>query len=628
MERAPHRRGFPCTHVGGRVMESQEDIRMLLDRLIAGWENEIVEFKKAGTDFTTNEIGKYFSALANEANLKGVKNGWLVFGVHDKTRKIVGTDYDASPATVDRQGGLKYQIAQSTMPSVCFNEIYNLMCPEGLVILFKIPAAPQGIPIGWKGHFYARAGENLIPMGWDKLEAIRRQGSADDWSAVVVEGVTFDDLDPEALAYARKEFATKHALEFPAEEVTGWNLPTFLDKARLTVNGRITRATLLLVGKELSAQQFLSPYPAQLVWKLVGEEKANEIFGPPFLLTTSKLYSRIRNVEVRIKPNGWLVPTSVPKYKDSSVLELLHNCIAHQDYLKNGRVVVTEYVDRLSFLNLGSFYEGRPEDYVGGKKTPSRYRNLQLVKAMREINMIDTMGYGIHRLYEWQIERFFPLPDYDAKPDSVEATIYGRVVDEAYTSLLMQRSDLPFDDIWLLDRIQKGLPIDDDSIVHLRRERLIEGRKSHIRVSAKIAELTGQKAEYMKKKGLPSAHYREMLRRFIMQFNGVSRQEINGYMFDEIREELSVDEKMAKISNMLTYLRKTGHISNIGTDKKSLWVYIGKRTGTSEIKVNINENDAGRGFANEINSNNPTENGRINADMIFFDSTGEDKESM
>lgn len=33
-------------------------------------ENEVVEFKKAETNFDIDELGKYFSALSNEANLR------------------------------------------------------------------------------------------------------------------------------------------------------------------------------------------------------------------------------------------------------------------------------------------------------------------------------------------------------------------------------------------------------------------------------------------------------------------------------------------------------------------------------------------------------------------------------
>ena len=69
----------------------------LLDRLIHDWESEIVEFKQADNDYPTDKIGAYFSALSNEANLRGAERAWLIFGVCDRTRKIVGSDYRPEP---------------------------------------------------------------------------------------------------------------------------------------------------------------------------------------------------------------------------------------------------------------------------------------------------------------------------------------------------------------------------------------------------------------------------------------------------------------------------------------------------------------------------------------------------
>ena len=539
-------------------------------RISSNWEDEVVEFKRGGKGFSTGEIGEYFSALANEANLRRQPHAWLVFGVDNKTRKVVGTDYDASPEALNRSGGIKYQITQSTDPGVCFSDVHVLDLPEGRVIMFEIPAAPKGIPIAWKGHYYSRSGENLMALGLDKLDAIRSQGQDLDWTAQIVDDATYDDLDEAALAYARRKYAEKHEKTVSPEEVAAWPLKTFLDRAYLTRNGRITRAALLLVGKELSAH-LLSPNIAQLVWKLVGEEQANEIFYPPYVLATSALYSRIRNVQIRWVVQGTLQSTEVPKYKERMVLEALHNCIAHQDYSQNARVTVTEYVDRLVLENRGSFYDGKPEDYILGERSPSSYRNPQLVKAMRELNMIDTMGYGIHQMYADQRKRYLPLHDYDLSDRSVRMTIYGHVVDEAYSSLLVKRPDLSLEDVCLLDRIQKHLVITAAAVAHLRREGLIEGRMPHPHISAIVAEATGRQAEYMRKKELPGSRYRAMLIDYIGRFNGLTRRQINEYMIPEIRGELSNEEKITKISNLMTYMRRLGEIVNTGSATKPLW---------------------------------------------------------
>jgi len=127
----------------------QPALNRLLADLIATWENAVVEFKQADNDYSTNDIGKYFSALSNEANLRGQERAWLVFGVSNKTRSVVGTNYREQP---ERLHSLKHQVAQSTEPSVTFRDIHVLQHPDGRVLMFEIPAAPRGIPIAWKGH--------------------------------------------------------------------------------------------------------------------------------------------------------------------------------------------------------------------------------------------------------------------------------------------------------------------------------------------------------------------------------------------------------------------------------------------------------------------------------------------
>lgn len=71
---------------------TQEELKQLLDELRSlPSETEWVEFEEAKNTFHFDEIGKYFSALSNEANLKGRDCGWLIFGVEHKSRKIINT---------------------------------------------------------------------------------------------------------------------------------------------------------------------------------------------------------------------------------------------------------------------------------------------------------------------------------------------------------------------------------------------------------------------------------------------------------------------------------------------------------------------------------------------------------
>lgn len=541
----------------------------LLNTLIATWENEVVEFKDANDNFDTDKIGRYFSALSNQANLQGADKAWLVFGVHDKTRQIIGSDYRVDP---DRLQSTKMQIANETDPrGTTFSRIHELITPQGRVVIFEISPAPRGMPIGWKGAYYSRAGESLMPLPFDKQDEIRQQTLSSDWSAQIVPNATVNDLDETAVQKARSSFARKHANRFSAEEMSAWPLQTFLDRAKLTQNGKITRTALLLLGKA-EASYLLSPHPAQLTWKLEGEEQAYEHFGTPFLLTTTQLYQRIRNIQIRLLQSGQLVPHEVSKYDQSIVLEALHNCIAHQDYARDGRINVIEKPDKLIFENEGSFYEGQPDDYVLGDKTPRRYRNPFLVQAMVELGMIDTMGYGIHRMHKGQAKRYFPLPDYDlSEATAVRMTIYGGEVDPAYSQMLMQRTELPFEDVLALDRVQKNRPIPDEAMKRLRHAKLIEGRKPNFHVSAVVADATDSRADYILTRALDDEHYKKLITDYLAKFRSASRADIDEFLKDKLSDALNDYQKARKIGNLLTSMRRSGVIKNEGSRGKPTW---------------------------------------------------------
>lgn len=547
---------------------TEPQLQALLKDLIARWEGEVVEFKRAGHDYSTDKIGQYFSALANEANLRGLSCAWLVFGIDNKQRAVVGTDYRPE---ADRLQSLKHQISDDTQPSVTLRNIHELHHANGRVLLFEIPAAPRGMPIAWKGHYYSRSGESLDALGVDKQDEIREQTQATDWSAQPLPGVALSVLDDAALQKAREAFAKKHANSLAAGEVLNWPLETFLNRCKLAKDGQLVRAAVLLLGKAESSH-LLSPHPAQLTWRLEGPERAYEHFGPPFLLSTSALYQKIRNVQIRILPEDQLVAVEVAKYDQRIVLEALHNCIAHQDYARSGRIVVTEWPDRLVLENEGSFYEGQPADYIDGTRTPRRYRNPQLAQAMVELNMIDTMGYGIHTIHREQARRYFPMPDYDlSEPQAVRLTIHGRVVDPAYSRLLIQKTDLPLADVLALDRIQKKLPLPDEAVARLRRAGLIEGRKPNLHVSASVAKATASLADYIRTRAQDDEFYAKLITDYLGKSGEATRAEINRLLLSKLSEALTDEQKDNKVANLLTNLRRRGQIRNAGTRGQPRW---------------------------------------------------------
>ncbi len=274
-------------------------------------ETEIVEFKEAKTNFDFSKLGKYFSALCNEANLKGKAQAWLVFGIENKHHAIVGSSYRNSRMDLDN---LKNEVADRMTNRITFIEIHELHLPEGRVILFEIPAAPKGIPVAFEGHYYGRDHEALVPLNIEEFERIRAQGNMTDWSAVIIPDASIDDLDEASIRVARANFSSK----FPekAKEVDAWDNITFLNKAKITIKGRITRAAIILLGKEES-EHFINPAEAKIRWILkdgMGNEKDYLVASCPFLLAIDKVHAKIRNSKYRYIKDGTLFPEEIDQY--------------------------------------------------------------------------------------------------------------------------------------------------------------------------------------------------------------------------------------------------------------------------------------------------------------------------
>ena len=517
-------------------------------------ENEVVEFKKAENSFDFNELGKYFSALSNEANLRDKGFAWLVFGVHDKTREILGTSYKNSMKSLQK---LKQDLSQHTTDNNTFRDIYELEVEGKRVLMFQIPAAPRGIPMAWQGHFYARRGESLVALDMSKYEEIRRQTSDFDWSKQIVEGASIADLDENAIKEAREGYKEHYPNQ--KKEVDTWSDEVFLNKAKLTINGKMTNAAILLLGKPESLHYI--NYIGEIVWRLVGMDNVGQVFTIPFLLTTTEVMHKIRNYPFKIFPNNSFLPGEGMKYDNEVILEALHNCIAHQNYVENARIIVIERENELEFRNSGGFYDGTYEDYITGERIPKKYRNPFLAQAMANIKMIDTEGFGIHKMFVSQKDRYLPMPDYDkSNSDTVVLTLPGNVIDENYSLMLLENTNIDLTTAVLLDKVQKGKPISENAVKMLRKEKLIEGRKPHLYVSKYIAKATDKQVEYTLKKGFNDAECQEWILKALNDHKVLSRKQINELLWNKLPIDFTEDQKMAKIKNLLYKMHKNNTI--------------------------------------------------------------------
>lgn len=551
----------------------------ILEMLIERWEHEIVEFKEAKSSYDADKIGRYFSAISNEANLRHQQYGWLIFGVSEssKSRYVVGSSYKKGEKSLLEK--FKYEISRDTTNGMTFYdiiEIFPIVDGEAKrVLMFKIPAAATGIPTDWKTNYYERAGESLVPLKQYKIDAIRSQ-ERKDWSKQILEKARLEHLDKDAISLARDKYKEKMNQEHITKEVDSMTDEQFLTKVKLMIDGKITHAGMLLLGN--SDYDYLFQASPSIMWRLYGADGTDKdytIFKIPFINIVDKVFAKIRNLTYRYMPNQTsLFPMETEQYNSWLIRELLNNCIAHTNYQLGGRIYVNEFEDRIKFTNPGDFIPQRVENVLEVSYNPPFYRNQLLAEAMVAFHMIDTATLGIRRAYNIQKARYFPMPDYNVSSGvQVEVTVYGRSLNDNYMHILYDHQDLDLQTVFLLDRVQKGLSIDKTDAEKLRSLKLVEGRLSSLYLSASVSKSINESANYIKNKGFDDKYYKDLIVQYLKEYRRAKKKDIRNLLWDKLPNVLSDAQKENKIKNLLAGMKNKGIIVPDSTNQqKSYWI--------------------------------------------------------
>jgi ATP-dependent DNA helicase RecG len=179
---------------------------------------------------------------------------------------------------------------------------------------------------------------------------------------------------------------------------------------------------------------------------------------------------------------------------------------------------------------------------------------------MVNLNMIDTIGSGIKKMFVLQKNKFFPLPDYDFNNNKVKVQIIGKVMDDKYARKLAQTSDLSLHEIILLDKVAKNKQLTSLEAKLLKAKHLIEGRKPNFYISADIAEATGEKEDYIKLRGIDDQYCKKIITDYLIKFKEGKKSDFEKILLDKLPDVLNIEQKKNKVKNNLQSLRKEGVI--------------------------------------------------------------------
>lgn len=506
-----------------------------------------------------DDIVSYISAIAN------MQGGHLVVGVKDETLEIVGIQDFAGYSINDIRYRINGNCTNLDIEKFSVEE-FKTSDTDKTIWIFKIPKHQFRLPVYAHKKTWQRIDDNLVAMTKSRLDAILTEIKInEDWSKEIIDEASIDDLDTEAIKKAKIEFIKRNPKY--GDEIGKWSDVDFLNKAKITIKGKITKTALILLGKE-EAEHYLNS-TVKIRWNLKSldnQDKDYEIFSIPFLLNIDEVYKKIRNLKYRYLREGTLFPDEVLRYEPFIIRESLNNAIAHQDYTKGARINVVEFEDdHLVFSNYGSFLPKSVEEVVLNDTPEEVYRNPFLVEAMKNLDMIETQGGGIKKMFNFQKQRFFPLPDFDFEDNKVKVTIIGKILDENFARILIKNSDLKLEEIILLDKVQKKKEITEIEFKHLKKRRYIEGRKSNIYLSHDIVVSVNNeelKREYLENRSFDDSHFKKMILDYLRTYGRCKRDKIDNLIIPKLSKALSEEKKRNKVTNYLSSLRMEGKIVN------------------------------------------------------------------
>ena len=524
------------------------------------------EFKNLKNSFCGDEKDDVISYVSAIANMEG---GFLLVGVHDKTLEIVGTDtynYDRQKAILR----LTERCANLSSEGLDIDE-YITDDTHKKVWVIHIPKHMPKRPVYAHDKAWQRIEDSLVELTPERMNAILDEPlvTDTDWSAVIVPNATIEDLDELAIAKAKVMFKKVHN-RIPSAEVNAWSVEEFLSNAGVMIDGGITRAAIILLGKPVSVFK-LRPAVVRVTWSLRdehGDVVDYEHFTAPFILTVDQILAKVHNLTMREMPGGTLFPDVMQQYDDYSMREVLHNCIAHQDYTLQERINLVENPGFLYYANGGSFIPGTLQKALATHGPQRHYRNECLCNAMVNFNMIDIVGRGIRKIFNEQWKRHFPMPDYeiDAANKEVAVRLYGNAINEKYTTLLKENKELTLEDCILLDAVQKGHRINENDANNLLSRGLVEGKYPDLTISLSIARQTKQVPEYTRLKGLEKDKLKQMVIQFLQNSGseGARREFIYKYLKDVLPSNKTEEQQLRIVGRLLVEMNEEGLIGKEG----------------------------------------------------------------
>jgi ATP-dependent DNA helicase RecG len=533
-----------------------------LKQLLTEPEGERLEFKEAKTNFHFDKLVEYCAALANEGG------GKILLGVTDaRPRTVVSSTAFSEP------GRTVSGIMERLRIRVVASEVAH---PNGRVLVFEVAARPVGTPIAADGKYLARSGDTLRAMTQEELREIMDELGV-DFSAQVEPNATIADLDPATIELFRANWK-KRSQNAALDALTPIQL---LEDAELIIDGKITRAALILLGTKAALGRYLAQ--AEVIFEYRNSESSISHqqrieFRQGFLSFLDTIWSTINLRNEVVQYQDGLFRRDVPVMNETVVREAILNAVTHRDYRLPGSIFVKQFPRKLEITSPGGFPSGITLDNLLRKQSP---RNRRIAETCARCGLVERSGQGVDRMFEESIREGKARPDFSGTDShQVAITLLGEIQNPQFIKFLERVSaekqiSFSVEDLMILDAIAHGAKVGglegEGNLNRLVDSGVIEksgrGRGVKFVLSRNFYNFLGKTGAYTRKRGLDRETNKALLLKHIVDTGN------EGCALGELEEVLPA-LSTSQVQKLLQELKADGKVTVSGLRRAGRWLSV------------------------------------------------------
>ena len=355
-----------------------------------------------------DEPKKYLKAVSSFAN--GYDIGYIIFGVEDETKNIVGVK-DIKKSYEEVSNRIKTRIDPSIIPTV---DIVNV---EGkkLIVVKVIPGQHTPYYYVNKGTrtAYIRKGDQDCETNSTELNELILRGRNQGWDELVTDNL-YKDFTFEKL---KKYFKDIKDYKIGKEELESFGLLS---------GEKLTNAALLYSDQSPVVGSFISCTRWNGLDKLSAKDDI-EFYGSILdQIDNAMEFIKKHMSKGWVKEGGKLARRTIPEYDLDAMREALINAEAHRSYLMRGtNVELAFYDDRIEIVSCGKIGNGKTLEELLKRPTSQR-RNQLVCDIFSRLDFMERRGSGIKKIL-LAYENDEKKPKFEIIGDVFIVTFYSRL---------------------------------------------------------------------------------------------------------------------------------------------------------------------------------------------------------